>query len=208
MPKGKRTVALPEVEPARLGGGLAVDFLNTVTWRRDPRRRRETLPAYPHVLAWAAATGLLSTEDAETLAGWADERPDAAAAEHALIIDMREAAYELLTGDGDPRALQRHLSAAHAASGLRSRPGATWEWGPGPLALTGPRHLLVLEYARLLTSDAVARFHRCEDEHCGWVFLDTSRRRNRRWCSAADCGNRNRVRAHYEREKNGTAEKR
>ncbi|WP_083433890.1 CGNR zinc finger domain-containing protein [Nostocoides australiense] len=31
------------------------------------------------------------------------------------------------------------------------------------------------------------------------VFVDTSRQRNRRWCPADDCGNRNRVRAHYQR---------
>jgi predicted RNA-binding Zn ribbon-like protein len=31
------------------------------------------------------------------------------------------------------------------------------------------------------------------------VYLDTSPRRNRRWCSAADCGNRNRARRYYAR---------
>ncbi|WP_082946716.1 CGNR zinc finger domain-containing protein [Mycobacterium sp. ACS4054] len=41
------------------------------------------------------------------------------------------------------------------------------------------------------------------DDDCGWLFLDTSHRHNRRWCSAADCGNRARVRRFYERRSSG-----
>ncbi|WP_462234238.1 CGNR zinc finger domain-containing protein [Nostocoides australiense] len=35
------------------------------------------------------------------------------------------------------------------------------------------------------------------------VFVDTSRQRNRCWCRADDCGNRNRVRAHNQRGRDG-----
>ena len=56
----------------------------------------------------------------------------------------------------------------------------------------------------LLTSPEVAALHQCEDAACGWVYLDTSPRRNRRWCVAADCGNRNRARRFYARQKAGS----
>jgi predicted RNA-binding Zn ribbon-like protein len=34
---------------------------------------------------------------------------------------------------------------------------------------------------------------------CGWLFLDTSRNHMRRWCDMRICGNRAKVRRHYER---------
>lgn len=77
---------------------------------------------------------------------------------------------------------------------------------PNETNLQLPGNRLALEFGRLLTSGDIARFHRCEDQHCGWVFLDTSRHRIRRWCSASDCGNRNRVRAHYSRLKSVTGD--
>ncbi|GIG68327.1 CGNR zinc finger domain-containing protein [Phytomonospora endophytica] len=203
MPKGIRTAELPEVTPSRIGGDVAVDFFNTVDWRSDPSRRHERLPDYRHLLAWLKETGLLSAGEAGALAALAGEDPGRATSEHALVIELRDDTYDALADDGRPGALQRHLPAAHAASRLTREPGGAWNWVPASLDLDTPRHLLAMEFARLLTAEKVARFHRCEDRHCGWVFLDTSRQRNRRWCSAADCGNRNRVRAHYERTRTG-----
>ncbi|GLZ78624.1 hypothetical protein Afil01_34310 [Actinorhabdospora filicis] len=194
---------LPDVEPSRVGGDLAVDFLNTVSWRRDPERRAELLPGYTHVLAWLERTGLMGADDATALAGLAERDPELAAAEYALVIELRDGTYDALVDGAHPEALQRELAAAHAASRLDREPGGAWRWAPASPGPSTPRHTLALEFARLLTSEAVARFHRCEDRHCGWVFLDTSRQRNRRWCSAADCGNRNRVRAHYRRSRAG-----
>lgn len=203
MAKGIRSVPLPDLAVPRIGGDVAVDFFNTVDWRFDPSRRNERLPDYLHLLAWSEQTALLPADEAETLARQAGDEPELASAEHALVMELRDDTYDALNEGGHPGTLQRHLSSAHAASRLEREPGGTWKWGPAALDLTTPRHLLALEFARLLTSDALARFHRCEDRHCGWVFLDTSRQHNRRWCSAADCGNRNRVRAHYERSKSG-----
>ncbi|ALJ18933.1 CGNR zinc finger domain-containing protein [Microbacterium sp. No. 7] len=194
---------LPRVTPSRLGGDVAMDFFNTVGWRLDPARRHEGLPTYPHLLSWTQQVGLLSEAETRSLARQADERPEAAAAEHARAIELRDDTYDALTDDREPAALQQQLPSAHAHSQLRRTPGGAWTWAPAPLDLATPRHRLALELARLLTSDAILRFHRCEDRHCGWVFLDTSRLHNRRWCSSADCGNRNRVRAHYARTKTG-----
>lgn len=193
---------LPDVTPSRLGGDVAVDFFNTVDWRRDEERRHERLPTYPHLLSWTASTGLITAGDARSLAERAAAEPALAAAEHALVTELRDGTYAALTTGGHPAALQRDLAAAHAASRLARESGGSWTWAPAGLDLATPRHLLALAFGRLLTSGAIERFSRCQDAHCGWVFLDTSRQRNRRWCSAADCGNRNRVRAHYERSKN------
>jgi predicted RNA-binding Zn ribbon-like protein len=53
----------------------------------------------------------------------------------------------------------------------------------------------------LLARADLAQLAQCQDAECGWVFLDSSSRQNRRWCVSADCGNRNRAREHYARSR-------
>jgi predicted RNA-binding Zn ribbon-like protein len=53
----------------------------------------------------------------------------------------------------------------------------------------------------LLTSAEITRVKQCPGRTCGWVFLDSTRNRSRRWCNSAECGNRSRVQAHYARSK-------
>lgn len=192
---------LPEVVPSTLGGDVAVDFFNTVDWRLDPDRRHERLTTYLHLLSWVRQVGLFSDDEVQALARQADEHPEAAAAEHARVIELRDDTYDALNENREPAALPSAVRSAYAGSELRRVPGGAWTWVPARLDLTALRHRLTLELARLLTSEKIVRFHRCEDRHCGWVFLDMSRRHDRRWCSAAECGNRNRVRAHYARTK-------
>ena len=57
-----------------------------------------------------------------------------------------------------------------------------WQWTEAELALTTPRDRVTRAVVDLLTSPEVAALHQCEDAACGWVYLDTSPRRNRRWC--------------------------
>ncbi len=38
------------------------------------------------------------------------------------------------------------------------------------------------------------RLKRCENPRCGWLFVDRSRNRSRRWCEMATCGNRAKAR--------------
>jgi len=46
----------------------------------------------------------------------------------------------------------------------------------------------------LLTSEQAALVGTCADRTCGWLFLDTTRNRTRRWCDMKECGNRAKVR--------------
>jgi predicted RNA-binding Zn ribbon-like protein len=50
-----------------------------------------------------------------------------------------------------------------------------------------------------MTSPDLKRLKQCPGRSCGWVFLDDSRNQSRRWCDSRECGNRERVRAHYQR---------
>jgi predicted RNA-binding Zn ribbon-like protein len=40
----------------------------------------------------------------------------------------------------------------------------------------------------------LSRVRVCASETYGWLFIDTSKNRTRRWCSMSDCGNRAKVR--------------
>jgi predicted RNA-binding Zn ribbon-like protein len=152
------------------------------------------------VLAWMAQVGLVTDEEAHSLADLVGADPDGAAAEHTAILDLREQTYDALVADSQVNAAKRTRprTCRKPSQALRRRRGT---WYQPELTLRAPRHRLALELARMMTTPKAARFHRCEDQPCGRVFLDTSRQHNRRWCSAADCGNRNRARMHYARKR-------
>jgi predicted RNA-binding Zn ribbon-like protein len=41
----------------------------------------------------------------------------------------------------------------------------------------------------------------CEGGLCGWLFLDESRGKRRRWCDMNDCGGRAKARRYYDKHK-------
>src|SRR5438876_1203177 len=55
----------------------------------------------------------------------------------------------------------------------------------------------------LLTQpDLLSRVGECADDRgCGYLFLDMTKNRSRRWCDMKDCGNRAKARRHYEKQK-------
>ena len=55
--------------------------------------------------------------------------------------------------------------------------------------------------ARCVCDDDFADIKACEGPSCTLMFADRTRRRGRRWCSMAMCGNRAKQAAHRERLK-------
>lgn len=184
------------------GGHPAIDLVNTVSWRGDPRRRTEYLSDYHDLVAWARHAGVLSPGEARELAAW-----DRDAASKALrqTIRLREALHRLWTGSGSTRDADKIAEAYRSA--LRAQcltvDAGVGAWHEVTLSARTPLHRLAAEAVTLLTAVPLSRVKRCGDPACGWLFLDASHRRNRRWCSTADCGNRARVRRFYERSRDG-----
>lgn len=180
----------------RVGGHPAFDLVDTVHWRLDDARALDTLPDFPAVLDWCAEIDLVS--DPRTLRDLASSSPETAAREHTAIIALREAVYAAVFEESpDAVAL---IAREHVRALDRSRlerVGDRWGWHP-PANLTAPRAAIALLAHDLLTSDLRAA-RQCGDDACGWVYLDTSPRHNRIWCTAAGCGNRNRVKRHHAR---------
>ncbi|WP_440711344.1 CGNR zinc finger domain-containing protein [Herbiconiux sp. YIM B11900] len=205
--------SLPTVRSfSAIAGHLALDLVNTVHWRLSGPRWIDTLESYDAVVAWARQFDLVDDEAAGELRRLAGEDPDRAAQELDRVRALREglysAVYSAPAADPSPprRAMDdRDLIAAEYAdaitSGRLSSPGekaAPWAWDV-PADLSLPRHRIAFAAVDLLTSAAPGAYGQCADDECGWVFLDSSPRHNRRWCVSADCGNRNRVRRYNER---------
>ncbi|OBG96030.1 hypothetical protein A5697_23070 [Mycobacterium sp. E3251] len=188
------------------GGHPAVDLVNTVAWRGDPQRRADYLSDYPDLVAWAHHAGVLSLREARTLA--ADVVLDRVAATGALHRTklLREALHRIWTGcasAGDSgKVADAYRSALRASRLVVGQDAANWE--ESALTAQTPLHRLAVEAVTFLTEVPGSRIKRCGDDQCGWLFLDTSHRQNRRWCSTADCGNRARVRRYYERTRDGS----
>lgn len=189
----------PREEFSRIGGHRALDLVNTVEWRLSEERFIEDLRDYDDVLRWAVQTEVLVPDRRDALAELARHSPKAAAAEAARVRTLRDALYATLFEDAAPDRVVAEYRDAVGAADLTEGPDG-WRWEP-PVDLALPRRAIAIDAYDLLSTTDLSRVAQCNDAECGWVFLDTSPRRNRRWCVAADCGNRNRARDFYRRSR-------
>jgi predicted RNA-binding Zn ribbon-like protein len=96
--------------------------------------------------------------------------------------------------------LNEELASAMARSQVvPTDEGFTWLWAQGGKALDCMLWPIARSAADLLTDGPLDSVRVCEGRGCGWMFLDTSRNRTRRWCDMKICGNRAKARRHQER---------
>lgn len=60
---------------------------------------------------------------------------------------------------------------------------------------------VLAEFFSLAETSRLDRLKMCSSEECRWIFFDRSKPGNRRWCSSAICGNRQKTRDYRERQK-------
>jgi predicted RNA-binding Zn ribbon-like protein len=184
---------------SEIGGHPALDLVNTVEWRLSPARFEEDLLDYEHVLRWARQLRMLDKADAAALQSLAERLPADAREETARVRRLRESIYAVLFEAADPETVVAEYRDAVSRGRLtRLGDGGAWEF---PVDLALPRRKMAVHAFDLLTRADLSRLGQCQDAECGWVFLDSSPRHNRRWCVSADCGNRNRVRDFYDRSR-------
>ncbi|RKR91194.1 putative stress-induced transcription regulator [Micromonospora pisi] len=185
-----------------VAGDRMLDLVNTVDWRLGGCERIENLKTFSDVVDWCIESDLITGDEAVALRDLAGQDDARAERERQQVIEARERAYAALFED-DPEAaadLADMYRAAIAAADL-VRIGDRWLWRDRETDLRLPRNRIVRGLVALTQRDDLDRLHQCEDVKCGWVYLDTSPRRNRRWCNTKDCGDRNRARAYYARQK-------
>jgi predicted RNA-binding Zn ribbon-like protein len=170
---------------------------------------RDKLTDYADLVAWSRLAGIFTAREARNLEFFAERYPAPAAATLARAIRLREALFRIcksLLGRSAPAGsdvdvLRNDISFAKVHQRLvRAGAGFVWAWDRSENALDSPLWRVSQSAADLLTSADLQKLRQCAGNECGWLFVDTSRNRSRRWCDMKDCGNRAKVRRFRRRE--------
>jgi predicted RNA-binding Zn ribbon-like protein len=192
-------------------GRLCLDFANSVR-ARPLSDRIESIHSYGDLLSWARHATILTPGEAAALAEEAARRPRPAAQALTQALSVREAIYALFSAHAaglpapvaDLQTLNRAIGRAMARSGLVAN-GGRFEWGwPGtPPDFDRVCCWVARSAAEVLTSRDLTFVRECAGYDCGWLFIDATKNRSRRWCDMSTCGNRAKGRRHYERRRSG-----
>jgi predicted RNA-binding Zn ribbon-like protein len=187
-----------------VAGDPALDFVNTVAGHRAGEAD-DRLQSYDDLLEWSRSDGLIEGETARRLSALAEARPGAAARVMDEARTLRESLHGVLSALGGGKApdsaeltvINRAVGTAlsHAAVAPAGS-GVGWSWTDADQALAAPLWPVARAAAEQLTSGGYGRMKECASDTCGWLFLDLSKNRSRRWCDMRGCGNRSKVRRH------------
>lgn len=191
------------------GGRVCLDFANTVAWSGEARPS-ERLASYGDLVEWAQQAEVLSEAAARRLRREARADPGAAADALRDAHALREAIHEVVTARAERREpsaaaaemLNRFLGRALGRLRLGVEGDAcSWTFVDQGDELDRMLWPVAWSTASLLTSADASLVRACANEHCGWLFVDRSRNRSRRWCDMKGCGNMAKARRHYARKR-------
>lgn len=192
----------------QVGGRLCLDFINTVD-RELTGFSSEWLVDAISLIDWAQQMQLLTPQQADALRSQIQQQSEAAQAVFEQAIALRERLYRIFSavsaGQPPPSDDWVHLNQWLTAAYLHSQ--LVWDGARFVRTQTDIDCLesvlwqVVRSAEELLLDPMLDRVRKCAGTDCGWIFLDTSRNRSRRWCDMEDCGNRAKARRHYKRSK-------
>lgn len=182
-------------------GSLALDFANTLGDRFEPTPA-ETLFTYHDLIAFARQAGVVSRSDAERLHELANRRPLEAKAMLARATSLRETIFHVMSAIADgkqPDADDLDILNCAVTDALQhgcivpGPGGFRWAWQETPYALDRVLWPIAHAALELLTHGELDRLRMCAADDCGWLFIDTTRNKSRKWCDMKTCGNRAKV---------------
>jgi predicted RNA-binding Zn ribbon-like protein len=169
------------------------------------------LSDYGELVRWARHDQLVDDREARRLLREAQRHPRRALVAYRRVVDLQaamRAVFRAVAQGSNPSRVELDklnaevsramvnvrlvpTNAAFRREWLDSR--ADLGWFLGPVARSA---------ADLLVSTELHRLKECPGSPgrpCGFLFVDETRNRSRRWCSGATCGNRTRLHRHYSR---------
>jgi predicted RNA-binding Zn ribbon-like protein len=189
------------------GEPLCLAFTNTVhDFGATPLD--DDVRTYADLLAWARSRAAIDAAAGRKLAAAARRDPRAAEAALANARTLRAALYRIFSARaGETELHTADLKLVNAAirsamaGGELAHDGdvLAWRWPAGNGLADAILWPIARSAAHLLTSREADRLVECGGKTCSWLVLDTSKNHSRKFCSALGCGNRTRVRRHYER---------
>ena len=207
MTRAERREDRPEASTIELvGGALCLDLANTVEGREGDELC-DHIQGPGDLIVWARRAGALSDAEAGALQAIVASRPERLLAPLDRVMAAREAIYRVFTSiarkatpdPADVEALQYGFVEGMGRATLGQdaadpRGGFAWQWEPGEEpAFDLIRWRASLSAIELLRHGRLDRLRQCPgggDGPCNWLFIDTTRGGNRRWCSMSDCGGR------------------
>lgn len=188
-----------------VGGSLCLDFINTINSRRSPEH--DYLMQYSDVVNWAMKLGIVSPTQNNQLQKRA--RQHIHEAENALLAarTLRDLLYRLFshTAKGsEPEKKDLEIFAVFYGESLargqfvkkEAYYRTTWDFDEALESVLWP---IIHSAGELLLSEELNQVKECPG--CGWLFLDTSKNRSRRWCSMNTCGARDKMRRYHQRRR-------
>ena len=185
-----------------------MDFVNTVD-RDGDRYSQEWFHDPADIIGWAQYVGLLSLAQVEALLRQVEQQSEQSMKFFNQALQLRETLYRIFSAFAARRSqaaedlellndllseMQSHLRFGAVNSSF------AWEWTE-----TNQLNFILWQIVRstadVLTSPDCDRLRECAGVGCGWVFLDFSRNRSRRWCDMEDCGNRAKANRYYDRKR-------
>lgn len=191
------------------GGALALDFANTLNDRESAPS--ETLTTYKRLLEWSEQSGALPKHVCADLLIGARKAPRKASRALAQARRLRESVFSLFAGARGGAGITAPLlddfnhwiDRANARTRLAYADGEfAWRCDPQPEDPAAMLWPVVRSAVSILTDKpTLSRVRLCEGEGCAWLFLDTSRPGNKRWCDMTVCGNRAKARRYRQRRR-------
>jgi predicted RNA-binding Zn ribbon-like protein len=191
------------------GGDVALDFTNTVDMRPTDHPK-ELITTFRDLCSWARQAGILTEQQEKELLKKAARHPKKAENARRLAIALRECMFEIFNRiteeDAVPEETMKewnryvHRSLQHYEL-VRVKEGLSWKQDSDDLDFDSMVWPVIHSAVQLLTGSLAARIRKCASDKCDWLFLDTSKRGNRRWCDMTVCGNRAKAQRFYSRKK-------
>lgn len=192
-------------------GNLCLDFANTVD-NRSNDNAIELLTDYSRLVRWSEESGAISRRTADSLKVLAKDSPGTAQLAVRRAIQLRDAIYDIFAAAAQQHVVPRtslfvlnkvvqnaltHAQLAHTNHNF------SWEWITPESYLDSMLWPVARAAAELLTSEDLSNVRQCASDTCAWLFLDKTKNHRRRWCDMSTCGNRDKARRYYQRQKTG-----
>lgn len=190
------------------GGCLALDFVNSKSWRLSDEPN-ERLQDFSGFLQFCQQALILTPVQFEQASNLSDGNPADAASTLGQAIKLRELIYRLfrckaLSDEVSRRDLEQfNRLLKQAQQRFVSVEGSSWtlDWGAELNTLNRLWWPIALDASRILITTDSSPIKICGGDGCGWLFLDTSRNQQRRWCDMRVCGNRDKVKRYQHSKK-------
>jgi predicted RNA-binding Zn ribbon-like protein len=190
-----------DTEFSWLGNELCLDFHNTTTWAGGAPAV-DRIPDFARLVDWCGEAGILGAASPDPSGGKASGR----AAILSQATSLRAVLHAIFSPAASGRAPPaRDLAALNEYLALVVM-RVDWDAGADPIMASEAAGELppiftpiVWSAASLLVSPYRDRIGQCANPKCGWLYVDLSRRGNRRWCDMQTCGNRAKAQRHYAR---------